>query len=132
NERNFDITRFPTSFADILEGRAFRGAGQELRLEAVPGTQLQRYTITFREPFLFDRPYSLTTSGYYYSRIFNEYTENRVGGRINVGHQLSKNWTITGGVRLEDVRVSNVVPFAPPDYLNAVGDNTVIGPRIGL
>jgi outer membrane protein assembly factor BamA len=44
NERNFDITRPPTSLDDILNGSAFRGAGQELRIEAVPGTQLQRYT----------------------------------------------------------------------------------------
>src|SRR5262249_17845127 len=35
NERNFDITRVPTSFDELLAGRAFRGAGQELRLEAV-------------------------------------------------------------------------------------------------
>ncbi len=28
NERNFDITRFPTSFDDFLSGNAFRGAGQ--------------------------------------------------------------------------------------------------------
>ncbi|HWY86407.1 MAG TPA: POTRA domain-containing protein, partial [Gemmataceae bacterium] len=53
NERNFDIFRFPTSMADIWEGRAWRGAGQELRIEAVPGTQLQRYSISVREPFLF-------------------------------------------------------------------------------
>src|SRR5262249_29129846 len=54
NERNFDITRFPTSFEDLLSGHAFRGAGQEFRLEAVPGTQLQRYTASWREPYLFD------------------------------------------------------------------------------
>src|SRR5207245_6247598 len=53
NERNFDICRWPTSFDDLLSGHAFRGAGQEFRAEAVPGTQLQRYTVTFREPYLF-------------------------------------------------------------------------------
>ena len=36
--------RLPTSFDDLLSGDAFRGAGQELRIEAVPGTELQRYT----------------------------------------------------------------------------------------
>jgi outer membrane protein insertion porin family len=48
NERNFDILRPPTSFDDILEGRAFRGAGQEFRIEAMPGTQVQSYRATFR------------------------------------------------------------------------------------
>ena len=50
NERNFDIFRFPHSLDDLLSGNAFRGGGQELRLEAVPGTQFQRYTATWREP----------------------------------------------------------------------------------
>jgi outer membrane protein insertion porin family len=62
NERNFDITRWPTSFEDLLSGHAFRGGGQEFRLEAVPGTQLQRYTASWREPYLFDSQYSLGLS----------------------------------------------------------------------
>jgi outer membrane protein assembly factor BamA len=49
NERNFDILCPPTSFDHILNGTAWRGAGQELRLEAVPATRLQRYSATFRE-----------------------------------------------------------------------------------
>src|SRR5205823_5267358 len=77
NERNFDILRPPTSLEDVFSGRAFRGGGQEFRLEAVPGTQLQRYTATWREPYLFDLPISLTLSAYYYDRIFNEYRESR-------------------------------------------------------
>ncbi len=39
NERNFDIFRVPTSWSDFFEGKAFRGGGQEFRIEAVPGTQ---------------------------------------------------------------------------------------------
>ena len=35
-----------------MEGRAFRGAGQRFRLELVPGTQVQRYMISFQEPYL--------------------------------------------------------------------------------
>ena len=38
NERNFDFERVPESFDDLLSGHAFRGGGQEFRLEAVPGT----------------------------------------------------------------------------------------------
>ena len=40
NERNFDLFRFPTSFSDFFDGTAFRGAGQELRVEAMPGTEV--------------------------------------------------------------------------------------------
>jgi RNA polymerase sigma factor (sigma-70 family) len=38
NERNLD------------SGRAVRGAGQEVRIETAPGTQVQRYSATWREP----------------------------------------------------------------------------------
>jgi outer membrane protein insertion porin family len=48
NERNFDLVRPPAGLEDLLGG-AFRGAGQELRIEAIPGTQLQRYGASFRD-----------------------------------------------------------------------------------
>jgi outer membrane protein insertion porin family len=131
NERNFDIFRPPTSFEDILNGTAWRGAGQELRLEAVPGTQLQRYQATFREPFLFDSPFSLTVSAYYYERLYNEYNEDRVGGRITIGRKVSDYWSILETVRIESVNVNDVAPTAPEDYLNAVGRNFQVGFRTG-
>lgn len=130
NERNFDLFRFPTSMADIWEGRAFRGAGQELRIEAVPGTVVQRYSITVREPFLFDRPYSLTGSAYYRDRIFDEYTEGRIGGRLVLGHQFTREWGGSIGLRLEDVSVSNIPFGAPDDYTNAYGHSTIIAPSV--
>jgi RNA polymerase sigma factor (sigma-70 family) len=81
NERNFDIRRPPTRFDDPFGGRAFCGAGQEFRVEAMPGTPPWRYTVSWREPFLFDTPHSLSVSGYYYERLGNEDKEDRAGGR---------------------------------------------------
>ena len=128
NERNFDLFRFPTSFADIWNGTAWRGAGQEFRIEAVPGTLVQRYSATIREPFLFDQPYSLLVSAYYRDRIFDEYTEGRVGTRINLAHQFTKEWSASIGIRVEDVDVNNVAAGAPIDYTSALGHNTIIAP----
>jgi outer membrane protein assembly factor BamA len=155
NEKNFDLFRFPTSLADIWEGRAFRGAGQELRIEAVPGSFLQRYSVTFREPFLFDQPYALTTSAYYYQRFFNEYAEAREGFRANVARQLSRAWSVNVGGRIENINVGSVPtgtpvditgnlfgspgtssqgfgPGAPSDYSSVVGNNFLIAPSIGV
>jgi outer membrane protein assembly complex protein YaeT len=132
NERNFDITNIPTSWDDFLNGRAFRGAGQELRLEAVPGTQLQRYTATFREPRLFDSLYSLTVGGYYYDRIFNEDNESRLGTRITVGRRLNDKWSANVGLRVENVGIHNVAPDEPIDYQSVVGDNFLVGFRGGV
>lgn len=132
NEKNFDIFKLPTSWADIMDGRAFRGAGQEFRVEAQPGTQLQRYTVSWREPFLFDRPYSFGVSGYYYDRAYNEYTENRYGGRFTLGHQFTRNWSANAALRLENVTVSNVTLGAPPAYTSAVGSHLLVAPRVGV
>ena len=132
NERNFDIFRPPASLADIWEGRAFRGAGQELRIEAVPGQYLQRYSVSVREPFLFDRPYSLTVGAYYNQQIFNEDTEGRLGGRVSLSHFFTKEWSINTGLRIENVNISNLNIYDPIDYTSVQGNNLVVGPNIGL
>jgi outer membrane protein insertion porin family len=127
NERNFDLLRPPSSFEDLLSGRGFRGAGQEFRAEAVPGTQLQRYTVSFREPFLFDSPYSLGLSGYYYNRAFNEYTEGRTGGRVTVGRRLGGPWSGSLTTRIENVDIFDVPYFAPNDFQEVRGNNFQLG-----
>jgi outer membrane protein assembly complex protein YaeT len=132
NERNFDITKPPTSLDDLLSGHAFRGAGEELRLEAMPGTQVQRYSGTFREPFLFDSPYSLTVGGYYFTRIYDEYDESRLGSRITLGRRLNQYWSASLTYRIEDVGVHNVVSFAPQDFQDVVGDNFLTSLRAGV
>ncbi len=138
NERNFDIFGFPrlTSWddfwTDLTSGRAFRGAGQELRIEAIPGTEISRYTITWREPRLFDSPYSLGLGGYYYTRIFDEFTEQRTGGRITLGRRLTPEWSFNVGFRIEDVKVRSIPPTAPPNFFEVAGHNFVFAPRIAL
>src|SRR5262249_32847558 len=54
DEQNFDITRLPHSWEDVANGTAWRGAGQRFRIEANPGTLVQRYAATFQEPYLFE------------------------------------------------------------------------------
>jgi outer membrane protein insertion porin family len=98
----------------------------------VPGTQLQRYSATWRDPFLFDSPYSLTVGGYYYTRDYNEYNESRLGTRITVGRKLNQYWSVSGSVRIEDVGVHNVVSFAPEDFQSVVGDNFLAGFRAAV
>ena len=132
NERNFDITRIPTSFDEILDGRAFRGGGQELRLEAVPGNVFQRYTASWRDPRLFDSLYSLSLSGYYYTRGYNEFTEGRYGGRATLGRRISQNWTVNTSVRVEGVDISGIPYYAPPEITNNKGYSFLLGMGGGL
>ena len=79
-EDSFDIMRPPTSWSDIVNGRAWRGGGQSFRMEAVPGSQVSRYLISWQDPFFLRSDFSLGVSGFYYNRFFNEWDEDRLGG----------------------------------------------------
>jgi hypothetical protein len=85
DERNFDITRVPTSFQDFVNGTAFRGAGQGFRLEAMPGNLVQRYLISFTEPYLFNTRVSFNSRGFLYDRRFYDWDERRAGFVIHCG-----------------------------------------------
>ncbi|MGE0609323.1 MAG: outer membrane protein assembly factor, partial [Pirellulales bacterium] len=134
DEQNFDWRRVPTSWEDIRNATAFRGAGQQFRIEAVPGTQLQRYVINFREPYLLDTPISLGLSGYFYTRFFNEWSEQRLGGRISLGYQLTPDLSATVAFRGEQVKIFNAagggaVPGTPQEIVDAQGTNALYGIR---
>jgi outer membrane protein assembly complex protein YaeT len=129
NEKNFDIMNWPTSFDQLLSGRAFRGAGQEFRLEAVPGQRFQRYTASFREPSLFDSPFSLATSAYYYTRGYAEYNEQRVGGRVTVGRRLNQFWTANGTMRIEGIDIFDIPDYYPEEIKQWRGSSFLLGLR---
>jgi outer membrane protein insertion porin family len=128
DEQNFDILRLPRSWDDIRNGTAFRGAGQRFRLEASPGTQLQRYMATFQEPYLFDTRIGLSLSASYYTRYFYDWAEARTGGRVGLGYQFqfAPDLSVNAGFRGESVDVFNPRVLAP-DVVNMLGTNSVYG-----
>jgi outer membrane protein insertion porin family len=95
-EQNFDILNFPKGFRFVDWKNAFRGKGQRFRIEAVPGTEVQRYSASWETPYLFDLDYSFGVSGFYYQRYYDEWYENRVGGSLSFG----KLWTPDFSTRL--------------------------------
>jgi outer membrane protein insertion porin family len=128
DEQNFDLFRLPRSWDDIRNGTAFRGAGQRFRLEAAPGTQLQRYTATFQEPYLFDTRIGLSTSASYYTRYFYDWAEGRVGGRVGLGYQFAfaPDLSVNAGFRGESVDIYNGRAGVPA-IQNMLGTNAVYG-----
>ncbi len=133
DEQNFDILRLPRSWDDIKNGTAFRGAGQRFRLEAAPGTQLQRYSATFQEPYLFDTRIGLSLSASYFTRYFYDWAEARTGGRIGLGYQFqfAPDLSVNTGFRGESVDVFNPRVLAP-DIVDMLGTNSVYGFSAGL
>ncbi len=132
DERNFDITRIPTSWSDITDGTAFRGAGQGFRLEALPGSQVQRYMASFTEPYLFSTPISLSLSAFYFDRNFFDWDEQRLGGRVALGYRITHDLSVSLGMRLEEVQVHNPRVRGVPELEAVLGDSEIYGPQVSL
>ncbi len=135
DERNFDWRRPPRGWEDFRNGTAFRGAGQRLRIEASPGSQVNRYLASFQEPYLFDSPISLGLSGSYFDRRFNDWDESRLGGRVSFGYQwLDKDLSTVASYRGESIEISNTstAPGAFVDLDEVRGDNALHGFKLAV
>lgn len=121
SEQNFDLFNLPTSVGDIIDGNAFRGGGQRFRAEAIPGSEVSRYLVSWTDPFFLDTDFSLNVSGFYYQRFFPDWDERRGGGRVGVGYQFDENWSVNSAIRLEEVQIAN------PDLV--LDQNGVVQPR---
>lgn len=132
-ENNFDITRFPRSFDDIRNGTAWRGGGQQFRLEAVPGNVVSRYLVSWTDPYFLDTDYTVGVSGFFFNRFYRDWQEDRLGGRINLGRQLTQEVSVIGTLRMESVDVSDPRVAAPPQLLeDALGTSFLSTARIGV
>jgi len=123
DESNFDILRPPTSFADIIEGRAWRGGGQRFRAEAAPGNQVSRYAISWTDPYFLYTDYSFGVSAFYFNRYYPDWREDRVGGRISLGRQWTPEWSTGVALRLEEVEMRNPTVPTPAVIAKDLGSN---------
>ncbi|MHC5212891.1 MAG: BamA/OMP85 family outer membrane protein [Planctomycetota bacterium] len=129
NKRNFDLTKTPSGFGRLLTeffgtGEAFHGGGQRLFFEVIPGTETTEIDITFRDPWLdsADRdPWGLTVNLYDRERDFSEYTRSNTGLGVAFDHQLSRRTSISMGVRVEDVDISDVDAVIVPTIAMSEG-----------
>jgi outer membrane protein insertion porin family len=132
SEQNFDITRFPATFDDFLAGDAFRGGGQEFRLEAAPGTQFSRYLASWRDPRIFDLPYSFGVSGHFFQRMYPEYDEERAGAQFTLGHEFTDQIRGSVGLRVENVNITHPDVPTPHDLQVVLGNNFLTVASLGL
>jgi outer membrane protein insertion porin family len=132
DERNFDIFKFPTSFQDIINGTAWRGDGQGFRIEAIPGSEVQRYLVTFTQPYLFDTPISLNVSGFYFDRRFFDWDEQRLGGRLALGYRLTPDLSLSVAWRGENVNIHDLRVIGLPILDDVRGDNELYSGRVTL
>jgi outer membrane protein insertion porin family len=116
DQKNFDIANVPTSWGEIFSDRAFSGAGQDFQILFEPGTEGTDATVSFTEPYLFDQPYSFSSSLYYDTRIRPVYNDDRVGGLIGLGRRFNYNWSASLQFEAADVDIKDL---EQPLYLRA-------------
>ncbi len=129
SEKNFDITNIPRSWNDLISGNAFRGAQQQLQISLMPGTLINRFEVSLKEPYLFDLPIGASGAGYLFQRIYPNWTEARAGGRFSLGRQLGTQTYADVALRGEEVDFYGYRSPAPADYLAASGHTTLFSVR---
>ena len=131
-EKNFDIFNLPRSFNDVFNGTAFRGGGQEFRLDIQPGTNINRFQVSLREPYLFDLPIGAGVAGYWFNRFYPDWDERRGGGRFSLGRQFGTSIYADVAMRIEDINFYGFRTPAPAQYLAASGESTLLSLRPSL
>ncbi|MCD6360801.1 MAG: outer membrane protein assembly factor BamA, partial [Armatimonadetes bacterium] len=124
-QRNFDIADLPKNFEDFISGNSFVGAGQYLRLEAMPGTEYSNFRLDFQEPWLFDEPISFGTSLFAYNRARQDYDEGRLGGSVSLGRRFQRDLSVVVKLGGEVIDIDNVSSDAPDDVKLVEGSNNV-------
>ncbi len=131
-ERNFDLFRFPRSFGDLFDG-AFRGGGQNFRLELMPGNLVQRYTATWTQPNLFGySPWNLSVGGFYFNRFYRDWTEDRLGGRVALGYNVTPDLSLSTEIRGENVDIRRPRIIGVPALDSVLGDSELYTGRVRL
>lgn len=129
DEQNFDWRRPPESWEDVRSGKAFRGDGQRFRIEAAPGTVVQRYLFDFTEPYFFDTPVSFGLSGYFFNRRYRDYDEERLGGRVSLGYQFTPDLSGTVSLRAEQIDITRPRVTPPPELAEVLGESALYSVR---
>ena len=132
DEKDFDITAWPRRVNQAQNRRAWSGAGQQFRVEAVPGTELERYLVSWTNPYFRNSNYSLSLSGYLFNRDYFDYDERRLGGRVGFGRELNDYLSINYGLRMETVKIDNLRVNTSPQLNAAEGNSDLFLASVGL
>ncbi|MCM8537938.1 MAG: outer membrane protein assembly factor BamA [Lentisphaeraceae bacterium] len=92
---------------DIDEDWPYTGGGQKLRASLEAGAERSRAEVSFVEPWLNNKPLSLSLSAYHATRFYDEMDEKHTGvtGSLTSAMKDFPGWRFTRGLRLEFIDV---------------------------
>lgn len=125
DQQNFDLFDWPRSWSELFKFRSFYGAGQRLRIELQPGTEVNRFRIDFTEPYLFDKPLRFDNGFYFFERKRDGYRETRLGDSVSIGKRFERGrlrgWSGELALQVEGVTVDHVDLFASKEIRDDEG-----------
>lgn len=127
-QRNFDLLDWPEDPASLFGGTSFTGAGQTLRILLEPGTRRSNASVSFYEPYFFDKNMGFGTDLYWRDYRRREYQELRAGGRVRFSPRFGRRWRTGLSVRGEDVEIYDLdepLSDRAPEYLDFAGNTTL-------
>ncbi|MCH8215301.1 MAG: outer membrane protein assembly factor BamA [Planctomycetes bacterium] len=133
-QQNFDIQDWPESWKEVFFMKAFRGAGQNMRIALEPGTRFSRYSVSFSDPYFRDRPINLNVSGSSYTLskfLLKSYEEKRLRAAVGFEHRQWGKYRKVFNVRTERVGVQALDFDAPQEIRDVEGDNYITGLKVG-
>src|SRR5437764_3098553 len=113
---NFDITNWPS----------LTGGGQKFRIRLQGGTQRRDAEVTFTEPWLLDRPISLSYATYYHQADYlsSVYDQRNYGFSLDVRKGIRPFLYGSLSYRLESIDTFNVALSASPELVAETGPST--------
>ncbi len=112
-----------------LAQRNFLGRGWEVAIRIRAGAVTQQGTISFTDPWLFDRPLSGGFDIYKSIRDYQDYTYDTTGLNLRMSHPFAEYWRWHTGYRLSQDIISNLSANATPELVAQKG--TTITSAIG-
>ena len=128
-QQNFDIADVPMTVEELISGRSFRGAGQAFDITLAPGNEVSQYSLSITEPHLFESDVSAQFSGFYRTRIYSQFDEDRLNTSVTLGQRLGDVWVGNVSVGLERVKLTNFDASTPIEVYEDRGPDlfTVMG-----
>lgn len=135
-QRNFDIFDTPRTAGEFFRGRSFRGAGQTMRIQIEPGTELTRGRIEFREPYLFDRDVGMGLALYLFERDRDEFSEQRIGFTPSFDKRFREGplagWAGEVAFRFELIDIGDTDQFTAEEIREDKGDSWLTSIKLSM
>ncbi len=125
-QQNFDIADVPMTAEELISGRSFRGAGQAFDITLAPGNEVSMYSMSITEPHLFESDVSAQFSGFYRTRIYSQFDEERLNTSVTLGQRLGDVWVGNATAGVEHVKLSDFDASTPIEVYDDRGPDLFV------